>query len=120
MLPAVVGVRDQTGGWDAAGQTRTLVLSDGGTVRETLRVAVEPRFAYDLTEFTGVFGVLVAGARAEWRVEAEGDGSSITWAYAFAAKPGWSLAVAAIVRFAWAPYMRAVLPPIAASTAVGA
>jgi len=117
VLPAVVEVRDQTGGWDAAGQTRTLVLSDGGTLRETLRVVTEPLFAYDLSDFTGVFGLLVAGARSEWRVTADGAGSSIAWTYAFNAKPGRGLAVAAIVRLAWAGYMRKVLPAIAASTA---
>jgi hypothetical protein len=116
VLPAVVEVRHQTGGWDAAGQTRTLVLSDGGSVKETLRSATEPLFAYDLSNFTGVFGALVAGARSEWRVAAEGAGSSIAWTYAFTAQPGRGLLVAAIVRFAWAPYMRRVLPPIAAST----
>jgi hypothetical protein len=110
-------VRHQTGGWDAAGQTRTLVMSDGGTFVETLRVVTEPLFAYDLTTFTGFFGTLVDHARSEWRVVADGDGSSIAWTYAFTAKPGRGLVVAAIVRLAWARYMRKVLPPIAASTA---
>lgn len=118
VLPAVVEVRDQTGGWDAAGQTRTLALSDGGTVQETLRVVTEPSFAYDLTKFTGVFGALVEGARSEWRVVPDGAGSSISWTYAFTSKPGRGLVLAAIVKLAWAPYMRKVLPPIAASTAV--
>lgn len=116
-LPAVVEVRHQTGGWDAAGQTRTVVMSDGGTFTETLRVVTEPLFAYDLTQFTGFFGALVDHARSEWRVVAEGDGSSIAWTYAFTSKPGRGLLVAAIVRLAWAGYMRKVLPAIAASTA---
>jgi hypothetical protein len=34
LLPAVVEVRNQTGGWDAPGQTRQLMLSDGGWVIE--------------------------------------------------------------------------------------
>ncbi len=72
VLPAVVDVRNQTGGWDAAGQTRTIVLSDGGTILETLRSAETPLFSYDLTRF--------------------------------------------IMRFAWAPYMRRVMPAIAAWT----
>jgi hypothetical protein len=110
-------VHDQTGAWDAAGQTRLLELSDGGSVTETLRIVAPPVFAYDLSAFTGLFGALVAGARSEWRVVARGPGSSIEWTYTFDAKPGWGLVVAAIVRFAWAPYMRAVLPAIAASTA---
>ena len=117
VLPAVVEVRDQTGGWDVAGQTRTLVLSDGSSLTETLRVVTEPVFAYDLTDFTGLFGALVQGARAEWRVVAEGDGTSIAWTYAFTSKPGRGALVAAIVRLAWAGYMRQVLPAIAASTA---
>ncbi len=117
LLPAVVEVRDQTGGWDAAGQTRTVVMSDGGTFLETLQVATLPLFAYDLTEFTGFFGALVDHARSEWRVVDDGAGSSIAWTYAFTSKPGRGLLVAVIVRLAWAPYMRKVLPPIAASTA---
>lgn len=117
ILPAVVGVRDQTGDWDAAGQTRVLVLSDGSTVRETLAVVEEPRFAYDLSEFTGIFGRIVAGGHSEWRVTAAGAGAAIEWTYAFTPKPGWRVGVAALVRVAWGPYMRRVLPPIAAVTA---
>jgi hypothetical protein len=119
VLPAVVEVRDQRGGWDAVGQTRTLVLSDGGTVVETLRSAEAPRFAYDLTRFTGLFGILVANARSEWTVVADdddGERSTIEWRYSFTSRPGRGLVIAAIVRLAWAPYMRRVLPAIAAST----
>ena len=32
LLPAVVEVRNQTGNWDAPGQTRQLMLSDGGAI----------------------------------------------------------------------------------------
>jgi hypothetical protein len=119
VLPAVVAVRDQTGGWDAAGQTRTLVLSDGGTLLETLRSAHAPVFAYDLTHFTGLFGLLVANAHSEWMVVADdddGERSTITWTYSFTSRPGRGFVIAAIVRLAWAPYMRRVLPPIAAWT----
>lgn len=117
VLPAVVEVRDQTGGWDAPGQTRTLVLSDGGTVVETLRSVTAPLLSYDLTRFTGLFSALVAGAHAEWTVTKRGTGSAIAWTYTFTALPGRGFLVAAIVRLAWGPYMRRVLPAIAASTA---
>lgn len=119
VLPAVVAVRDQTGDWDAAGQTRTLELSDGSSLTETLRSADYPVFAYDLTEFTKLFGLLVAHGHSEWLVAPEGAGSSISWRYSFTSRPGWGLVVAAIVRVAWGPYMRKVLPPIAAWTATG-
>lgn len=98
------------------GQTRTLVLSDGGTVRETLRIVSAPIFAYDLSHFTGFFAGLVDGGRSEWRVDGQLTGSKITWTYSFNAKRGCGLVVAAIVRLAWARYMRRVLPGIAAST----
>jgi hypothetical protein len=113
VLPGVVEVRDQGGGWDAVGQTRTLVLSDGGTVKETLSDVTPPLFAYDLSAFTGFFGRLVASGRSEWRVGEHPEGSLIEWTYTFTAKPGWGVAVAAIMRLAWAPYMRRVLPAIA-------
>ena len=49
-LPPITQVIDQSGEWEHAGQTRTLVLSDGGTLLERL-VAVEApdRFDYELT-----------------------------------------------------------------------
>ena len=120
MLPAVVEVRDQTGGWDAVGQTRLLVLSDGGTIVETLRWAEAPLFSYDLARFTGLFGMLVAHAHSEWAVVDEGGHSTIVWTYSFTSRRGRGPVIAAIVRFAWAPYMRRVLPAIAAWTVDGA
>ncbi|MEM7469589.1 MAG: polyketide cyclase, partial [Pseudomonadota bacterium] len=35
-LPAVVKVQNQTGAWDGAGQSRTVVLSDGSLAQEIL------------------------------------------------------------------------------------
>ena len=113
-LPAVVGVEGQTGSWDTAGRTRTLMLSDGGHVVETITDAASPDlFAYELTDFQKLFGRLVAGARAEWRFAPEPGGTSIRWTYTFLALPGRTGIVRAIVKLFWAPYMRRVLPPIA-------
>lgn len=117
MLPGVIEVRDQTGAWDAVGQTRTLVLTDGGTVKETLTAVSEPTFAYGLSTFTGFFRRLLASGPVGVAHRPDGEGSSIEWTYAFTAKPGWGLLVATILKLAWAPYMRRVLPAIAASAA---
>jgi len=112
-LPAVVGVRDQTGPWDAVGQTRTLQLSDGGSVVEHIReIDFQRFFAYELTDFQKLFGHLVEGARAEWTYTEVAGGTRISWSYAFHPKKGAGLLVTAIVRLAWAPYMRRVLPGI--------
>jgi hypothetical protein len=113
-LPGVVRVTNQTGPWDTIGQTRTLNLSDGSSVVETITDADSPEFfAYNLSDFTKLFGGLVSGARAEWRFEPEGTGTSIRWTYTFHGKPGRGWIVAIIVRLFWAGYMARVLPPIA-------
>jgi hypothetical protein len=115
ILPAVVEVRDQDGAWDAVGHTRTIVLGGGGSVRERIDVAEAPRcFAYELTEFRGVFGLLVESARSEWRFTGTGARTTIEWRYSFRARTGRGPVVAAIVRFAWAPYMIRVLSSLVA------
>ncbi len=114
-LPAVVGVRNQSGAWDTPGRTRTLDLSDGGWVVETITRSEPPlHFDYALTEFQKVFGVLVSSALAEWSFEAEGEGTRIHWTYSFHGLPGRGWIVKLIVSLWWAPYMRRVLPPIVA------
>ncbi|MBH0053828.1 MULTISPECIES: SRPBCC family protein [unclassified Salinibacterium] len=113
-LPAVVTVLEQSGTWDAVGHTRRLVLSDGGHVIETITDAAAPElFAYELSEFQKLFGLLVSGARAEWRFDDRTTGSRIRWSYTFFAKPARGWIVWLIIRLWWGRYMRRVLPPIA-------
>ena len=110
VIPAVVSVTDQTGGWDAPGQTRTLHLSDGSTVVETTTEVHRPgRFDYELTRFTGLFGLLVDHACAQWRFDPADGGTRITWTYTFFGRPGRGWIVALIVRMVWAAYMRRVI-----------
>ncbi|ARC56972.1 hypothetical protein AS850_07755 [Frondihabitans sp. 762G35] len=117
-LPAVVGVRDQTGPWDAVGQTRQLLLSDGSSVIEHLKqIEKHATFVYELTDFTKILGRLVSGGRAVWVYRAEGSGTTIRWSYSFFARPGMGLPTMLIVRLFWAPYMRRVLPGILAEIA---
>jgi Polyketide cyclase / dehydrase and lipid transport len=116
IIPAVVEVRDQTGNWDTPGQTRQLMLSDGGWVVETI-MNVEPYgfFAYNLTQFQKVFGMLVHHARAEWTFTKVQGGTTIHWKYTYFPKSAAArLPLALIVRLAWGPYMRRVLPTIVA------
>ena len=111
LLPAVVEVRDQTGAWDAVGQSRTLVLGDGSTVVERLEAVDAPRrFSYRLTDFTGFFGSLVAFATAEWDFDASIEGTRIRWTYTFHAQPKRGWVVRLIVSQLWSRYMKRVLP----------
>jgi len=110
VIPAVGSVTDQSGPWDAVGQTRTLHLSDRSTVVETITDVERPDFfAYELTRFTRLFGRLVDHARAEWRFEPVGAGTRIRWSYTFVGRPGRGWIVAMIVRLVWAAYMRRVI-----------
>ncbi len=112
-LPAVQAVRDQTGPWSVVGQSRTLHLSDGSTVTETITDIEQPSyFAYELTAFTRLFGRLVDHANAEWSFEEKPNGTLVTWTYTFHPRKRWGWAVSAIVRLFWDPYMRQVLPEI--------
>lgn len=115
LLPAVVEVRDQPATWGKPGQTRELILSDGGSVIEHI-TNVEPLgfFAYNLTDFHKLFGKLVDHARAEWTFTKDSSGTRIHWSYTFFPKPGAGLLLRPIVRLLWAPYMRKVLPRIVA------
>jgi hypothetical protein len=114
-LPATIEVRDQTGPWDAPGQTRQLILSDGGYVIEHLKLVERPsRFSYELTDFQKLFGKLVSGARAQWEFTAVPGGTRIRWTYTFHPfpQPVARVVVGAIVKLFWGPYMKKVLPGI--------
>ncbi|CAD5990534.1 SRPBCC family protein [Agreia sp. COWG] len=131
-LPAVVEVVGQPATWDVVGYTRTLRLSDGGSVVETITDSAPANFfAYDLSQFTGILGRLVSGGRAEWTFTPGGDGGSdasggpggmgprgigattnIRWHYRFYALPKRAPLVRIIVSLFWAPYMKRVLATI--------
>jgi len=112
-IPATVAVREQSGPWDVVGQTRKLILADGGHVIETITdVEKEAFFAYELTDFQKVFKVLVDHARAEWTYTETPDGTLVHWTYTFIPRANRGWAVSLIVRLWWGSYMRNVLPEI--------
>jgi len=112
-LPAVLEVHNQTGAWDAAGQTRQLMLSDGGSVIEHLVHVDRPEtFIYELSDFQKLFGKLVSGARAEWEFTTVVGGTEIRWTYTFHPYRSGRVIVGAIVKLFWGPYMKRVLPGI--------
>jgi hypothetical protein len=115
LLPAVTAVADQPATWDAPGQTRQLLLSDGGSVIEHITDVRRPDFfGYNLTDFQKLFGRLVEHARAEWTFTTVDGGTNIHWSYTFFPRRGSGVVLALIVRLLWAPYMRKVLPGIVA------
>jgi hypothetical protein len=81
-LPPIREVRDQTGEWGTVGQTRTIVLADRGTLRETLVSVDRPRsFGYRISDVTGPMKPLASSIDGLWTLEEAGTGVRITWAW---------------------------------------
>jgi hypothetical protein len=83
VMPPIVKVTGQEGEWGGTvGQTRTIHLSDGGSVKETLVESGRPaRSAYTITELKGPLKLLVSEAEGQWRFEAVGERTRVTWAW---------------------------------------
>ena len=81
-IPPIKEVRDQAGEWGTVGQTRTIALADGGTMRETLTSVERPHsFAYTIGEVRGPMKPLVAAADGTWAFAAAGTGTRVTWTW---------------------------------------
>ncbi|WP_395695946.1 SRPBCC family protein [Nocardioides sp.] len=109
-IPAVREVRDQQGPWGTVGQTRTVRLADGGSIRETLTVVDRPRaFRYRLSEISGPMKPLVTGVEGRWLFEPAGDGTRVLWGWTV--EPRGALGRAAMPLFArmWRGYARQAL-----------
>ncbi len=79
-FPPVKEVREQTGAWDAAGQTRTVVLAGGGSTREELTSVDPPRsFGYRLSGITGPMAFLVDHVLGDWTFAPAPGGTEVTW-----------------------------------------
>lgn len=89
-LPAIAETRHQTGPWDAAGRSRTVVFSDGSAATETLTAYNEgARFSYRIAGFTGVLRHLTSEARGEWWFETAGPATIVVWRYEFVSRSAW-------------------------------
>ena len=109
-IPAIREVRDQAGEWATAGQTRTIRLADGGSIRETLTAVDRPdRFTYRLSDISGPMKPLVTGVEGRWLFAPAGDGARVTWAWTV--QPRGPLGRAAMPVFArmWRGYARQAL-----------
>lgn len=108
-IPAITEVTDQTGAWDAAGQTREIHLADGSHVHETIDAVDRPsRFNYTVGPFSGLIGKLVLHAKGEFVFEDMNDGTYVRWTYTWFAKPGAQPIVWALSKL-WSIYSNRVL-----------
>ena len=111
-LPPIKEVRDQAGEWGTVGQTRTIVLADRGTMRETL-TSVTPgtSFGYDIQPLTGPLKPLVAGAEGLWSFAGAGDGVEVSWRWSVTPTRAGAFVMPAFARM-WQGYARQALEEI--------
>src|ERR1700710_723842 len=72
-IPRIRGVEGQSGTWGEVGQTRTVLLAGGGSMREELTQVERPRaFGYTITDVTGPMKPLVARVEGVWTFDPVG------------------------------------------------
>ena len=104
-FPAVTDVADQPDDWGTVGQTRTIVLADGGRLRETLTDIERPHsFAYVLDEIEGPLRHFVHTIDGVWTVTPHGDGARIGWAWTFYPKASPARLTASVIGRMWKGY----------------
>jgi hypothetical protein len=107
-FPGVRGVKNQTGAWDAVGQSRNPDLTDGSTAFERLTEYTAPSsFAYEVTGFTNALRMLIEGVRGEWTFTPDGGDTLIRWTYEFKPLPHRLFLLRWIVAPLWKQYMQA-------------
>lgn len=109
-IPPIKQVQEQTGDWDAPGQTRKVLLTGGGSMREELTRLDAPRsFSYTLTDIRGPLAPLVSWVEGEWLFTPKGTGTEVTWRWTI--HPRFQLAAPLIPVFGrlWQGYARQAL-----------
>lgn len=106
-IPPVREVRDQTGDWDRAGQTRTVVLAGAGTMFEELTSYDPPNsFGYTLTRITGPLSPVISRVEADWRFQPAGTGTRVTWRWTIVPKTALAAPVLPVLGRLWRGYAR--------------
>ncbi|KZS85593.1 MULTISPECIES: SRPBCC family protein [Mycobacterium] len=114
VIPPIKEVRDQSGDWDAAGQTRVIAMVGGGLVRETLTNVDPPRsFSYTLTDIKGPLAPLVSLVEGKWSFAPAGTGTRVAWQWTLHPKSGVSAPLLPPFGRMWKGYARIVLEKLA-------
>ncbi|RFZ43879.1 Polyketide cyclase / dehydrase and lipid transport [Mycobacterium marinum] len=106
-IPPIKEVRDQTGAWDAAGQTRKLFLVGGGSVHEELTSLDSPRsFGYRLSDIKGPMSLLVGQVVGAWIFTPADGGTEITWRWTIHPKSALAAPALPVFGMLWKGYAR--------------
>jgi Polyketide cyclase / dehydrase and lipid transport len=109
-IPAVREVTDEPGDWGSVGQTRTIVLADGGRLRETLTSVDRPHgYAYTLDEIHGPLRPFVSTVDGVWSVTPEGTGARVGWAWTLYPKASPARLTLSVIGKMWTGYAERAL-----------
>jgi Polyketide cyclase / dehydrase and lipid transport len=114
-IPSIKEVRDQVGEWGTVGQTRVVLLTGGGSMREELTSVDPPRsFGYVLTDISGPMALLVGRAEGEWAFAASGAGTRVTWRWNIHSRWPLTAPLLPVLGRLWKGYARRALEQLSA------
>jgi hypothetical protein len=106
-INAVLG---QEGEWGIAGQTRTIILAGGGSMREELTLVDAPNgFGYTLTDITGPLAFLLSRVEGQWSFAQAGTGTRVTWQWSVYSKSRIAAMAVPVLDRLWGGYARKAL-----------
>ena len=106
-IPPIKETREQTGDWDAVGQSRTVVLVGGGSMREELTSYDAPNsFGYRLSDVKGPLSPLVGHVDGDWLFESVGEETKVTWRWTIYPRSGLTAPVLPVFGWLWKGYAR--------------
>ncbi len=111
-IPYVVRCDGQVGEWGSLGQTRTVVLSDGGGNLETL-VGVDRAtqdYRYELTDFKGPFKALITSIDGRFTFVPEGQGTRVIWSWSLHPVNPVTRLILPVVGFFWRRWAASMWP----------
>ncbi len=104
-FPAVRAVTDEPDDWGTVGQTRTIVLTDGSQLRETLTSVDRPDgYTYLLDDLHGPLRPFVSTIDGEWTITPDGDGARVGWAWTLHPKASPARLTLSVIGKMWTGY----------------
>jgi Polyketide cyclase / dehydrase and lipid transport len=106
-IPPIKEVRDQSGAWDSAGQSRFVVLTGGGSMREELTSYDSPHsFGYTLSQVKGPMAPLVDHVDGLWAFEPVGAGTRVIWTWSIHPRSSFVAPLLPVFGKLWMGYAR--------------